>query len=104
MTRPDIDPVAAFLEPRHSQVAAAVNTFGQNQLVRKPDPDTDAEARIRARALVPLLAAAGLVQRDDDVGGGGGEVGGRIVEGQVAVLADADEGDVVADQHRYLET
>jgi acyl-CoA dehydrogenase len=60
MTRPDIDPVAAFLEPRHSQVAAAVNTFGQNQLVRKPDPDTDAEARIRARALVPLLAAAGL--------------------------------------------
>ena len=60
MTRPDIDPVAAFLEPRHSQVAAAVNTFGQNQLVRKPDPDTDAEARIRARSLVPLLAAAGL--------------------------------------------
>jgi acyl-CoA dehydrogenase len=57
---PDLDAVAAFLEPRHSQVAAAVNTFGHDQLVRKPDPDTDAEARVRARALVPLLAAAGL--------------------------------------------
>ena len=60
MTRPDIDPVAASLEPRHSQVAAAGNTFGQNQLGRTPAPDADAEARSRARARVPRLAAAGL--------------------------------------------
>ena len=58
--RPDIAPVAAFLEPRHAAVAAAVSTFGQAELAPSPDPDTDAEARRRARALVPLLAAAGL--------------------------------------------
>lgn len=60
--RPDLDAVAAFLESRHSQVAAAVNTFGHDQLAGHPDPDTDAEARVRARALVPLLGAAGLYQ------------------------------------------
>jgi acyl-CoA dehydrogenase len=60
--RPDLDAVAAFLESRHSQVAAAVNTFGHDQLVGYPDPDTDADARLRARALVPLLGAAGLYQ------------------------------------------
>ncbi len=58
--RPDTEPVAAFLEPRHAEVAAAVSAFGQAQLAGSPDPDTDAEARRRARALVPLLAAAGL--------------------------------------------
>jgi alkylation response protein AidB-like acyl-CoA dehydrogenase len=58
--RPDIAPVAAFLEPRHAAVAAAVSAFGQAELAPSPDPDTDAEARRRARALVPLLAAAGL--------------------------------------------
>ena len=60
--RPDIEPVAAFLEPRHSEVAAAVSAFGQAELAGHPDPDTDAEARVRARALVPLLAAAGLYE------------------------------------------
>ena len=60
--RPDIEPVAAFLEPRHAEVAAAVSAFGRAQLVGSPDPDTDAEARRRARALVPLLAAAGLYE------------------------------------------
>ena len=60
--RPDIEPVAAFLEPRHAEVAAAVSAFGLAQLAASPDPDTDAEARRRARALVPLLAAAGLYE------------------------------------------
>lgn len=60
--RPDLDAVAAFLEPRHSDVAAAVSAFGQAQLAAHPDPDTDAAARVRARALVPLLAAAGLAE------------------------------------------
>ena len=60
--RPDIDAVAAFLEPRHADVAAAVSGFGKEQLAPHPDPDTDDAARIRARALVPLLAAAGLYE------------------------------------------
>jgi alkylation response protein AidB-like acyl-CoA dehydrogenase len=60
--RPNIEPVAAFLEPRHAEVAAAVSAFGQAHLAPSPDPDTDAEARRRARALVPLLAAAGLAE------------------------------------------
>ena len=45
-------------------------------------------------ALADLLAPAGLVERDDEVGLLGVEIGGRIVEGEVAVLADADERDV----------
>jgi len=57
---PDIGPVAAFLESRHTDVAAAVNTFGREQLAGHPDPETDGEARTRARVLVPLLARAGL--------------------------------------------
>ena len=48
----------------------------------------------RKPAFADLLAAAGLVERDDEVGLGGLEVGRRIVERQVRVLADADEGDV----------
>jgi acyl-CoA dehydrogenase len=60
--RPDITPVAAFLEPRHAGVAEAVSAFGAAQLAPHPDPDTDAEARTRARALVPLLAAAGFAK------------------------------------------
>jgi acyl-CoA dehydrogenase len=58
--RPDLDAVAAFLEPRHTEVAAAVSAFGQQQLAGHADPDIDAVARLRARALVPLLGAAGL--------------------------------------------
>ena len=50
------------------------------------------EARIPA--LADLLAAAGLVERDDRVGGLRPEVGGRVVEGDVPVLADADAGEV----------
>ena len=60
--RPDIDSVAAFLEPRHADVAAAVRAFGAARLAPQPDPDTDEAARVRARALVPLLAAAGLAE------------------------------------------
>lgn len=41
-----------------------------------------------------LLAAAGFVERDDDVGLVGVEIGGGIVESEMAILADADEGDV----------
>jgi acyl-CoA dehydrogenase len=37
-----------------------VSAFGQEQLAGHPDPDSDAAARVRARSLVPLMAAAGL--------------------------------------------
>jgi len=57
--RPDLQPIEAFLEPRHREVAAAVDAFAHPELAGH-DPDTDAEARSRARALVPLIAKAGL--------------------------------------------
>ena len=49
---------------------------------------------IRKPSFTDLLLAAGFVELDDDVGFLGFEVGGRIVEGEVAVFADTDEGDV----------
>jgi len=58
--RPDNEAVAAFLEPHHADVAATVGAFGKEVLVDHPDPDTDKAARTRARALVPLIAEAGL--------------------------------------------
>ncbi len=58
--RPDPEAVAAFLEPHHADVAAKVGAFGQEALADHPDPDTDKAARTRARALVPLMAEAGL--------------------------------------------
>lgn len=57
--RPDTGPVAAFLEPRHLEVAKAVDAFGRDALAGH-DPESDAEARAAARALVPRLAKAGL--------------------------------------------
>ena len=45
-------------------------------------------------ALAHLLAAASVVEIDDDVGFTGVEVGGRVVEGDVTVFTDADEADV----------
>ena len=45
-------------------------------------------------AFADLLAAAGVVEIDDEIRLARVEVGRRIVEGEVAVLADADERDV----------
>lgn len=58
--RPDPEAVAAFLEPHHADVASMVTAFGKEALTNHPDPDTDEAARTRARALVPLMAEAGL--------------------------------------------
>jgi hypothetical protein len=44
--------------------------------------------QIRKPAFAQLLAPAGFIEFDDLIGGIGLEVGGRIVEGQMAVLAD----------------
>jgi len=48
----------------------------------------------REPALSELLFAAGFVESDDKISLFGLEVGGGIVEGDVAVLTDSDEGDV----------
>ena len=41
-----------------------------------------------------LLLAAGLIEIHDNVGLFGAEIGWRIVEGQVTVFTDSDEGDI----------
>ncbi len=48
----------------------------------------------REPSLAELLAPAGVVERYHDVGIVDLEIGRRIVEGEVRVLADADAGDV----------
>jgi len=48
----------------------------------------------RESSLAELLAPAGVVERYHDVGIVDLEIGRRIVEGEVAVLADAREADV----------
>ena len=55
-----LDPVAAFVEPRHRQYREEVAAFCQQHLRNHPDPGTDAEARQRTRELVSLMGEAGL--------------------------------------------
>lgn len=45
-------------------------------------------------AFADLLTAAGFIEIDEEVGIFGIEIGGRIVEGEVSVLADADESEI----------
>lgn len=55
-----LDPVAAFVEPRHRQYQEEVAAFCEQHLRNHPDPGTDAEARKRTRELVSLMGEAGL--------------------------------------------
>ena len=48
----------------------------------------------REPTFAQLLAAAGVVELDDQVGFFGFEIGRRIVEREVAIFADADKGNV----------
>ena len=45
-------------------------------------------------AFADLLLAAGVIEIDDDVRIGDLEIGGRIVEGEMAIFADAGEGNI----------
>ena len=54
-----LDPVAAFVAPRHRAYRQQVVAFCRQHLDR-PDPETDAEARERARELVALMGRAKL--------------------------------------------
>ena len=72
-----LDPVAAFIEPRHRELRERVRAFCREEIGvgrhegdgeaadgsdsrGRRDPDDDAEARVRARELVGLMGAAGL--------------------------------------------
>ena len=66
-----LDPVAAFIEPRHREFRERVWAFCRDEIGGGRDPDSDAEARARARELVERMGAAGLFApiRDGDVRG-----------------------------------
>lgn len=55
-----LDPVAAFIEPRHREYRAEVAAFCRRHLRDAPDPDDDALARQRTQELVALMGQAGL--------------------------------------------
>ena len=55
-----LDPVAAFIEPRHRKYREEVATFCRRHLRDAPDPDDDASARQRTQELVALMGQAGL--------------------------------------------
>ena len=48
----------------------------------------------RKPALTELLLATGVIEVHHDVRDFGGEVGGRVIEGEVRILADASETEV----------
>lgn len=55
-----LDPVAAFIEPRHREYREEVVAFCRRHLRDAPDPDDDASARQRTQELVGLMGQAGL--------------------------------------------
>ena len=55
-----LDPVAAFIEPRHREYRAEVAAFCRRHLRDAPDPDDDTLARQRTEELVALMGQAGL--------------------------------------------
>ncbi len=55
-----LEPVAAFLEPRHREYREEVAAFCRRRLRDAPDPDDDALARQRTQELVALMGRAGL--------------------------------------------
>ena len=55
-----LDPVAAFVAPRHRKYREDVAAFCRRFLRDRPDPDADGEARLRTRELVALMGDAGL--------------------------------------------
>ena len=87
----------------HARTASALRRSGTTQRIAMRREDLADRHRDRARwhvgerrepAFADLLPPARLVERHDDVRLARVEVRGRIVEGEVAVLADADERDV----------
>lgn len=52
---------AAFLDPPHEELAARIGAWAGAELQPRPEPASDDAARREARALLPMLAAAGAL-------------------------------------------
>ncbi len=58
----DLDPIRAFLDPRHEETAAAAAAFADRELAGEEEPPDDDAARRRARELVAAMGEAGLYE------------------------------------------
>lgn len=56
----DLELLAAFLEPRHHQLAAELDLFVASRIAPLPHAATDAAARLQAKELLLLLGRAGF--------------------------------------------
>ena len=67
MKRPDIDrlssiePVMAFLEPSHSELAKQIGSFCKHELSNETEPQSDKEARTAARQWLKLVGGKGVL-------------------------------------------
>lgn len=61
MTVPDIRPIRAFLEERHTAIAGDIGAFAGREIAPRPEPTDDSAARGEARALLGLIGTAGLL-------------------------------------------
>jgi alkylation response protein AidB-like acyl-CoA dehydrogenase len=61
LSAPDPRPIAAFLEPRHHQLAAAVGAFAAAEIAPLPAPADDDAARRQAREILARLGAGGWI-------------------------------------------
>ena len=59
MSRPDVEPVRAFLDDRHVALSARLDELVQRDIAPRPVAADDAEARREARALLRLLGDSG---------------------------------------------
>lgn len=58
----DLDPVRAFVEERHLEVAKEAARFAREQVLPLPAPETDAEGRTQAKHILGLLRDSGLLR------------------------------------------
>jgi acyl-CoA dehydrogenase len=57
-----VEPIAPLLDSRHLQLATDVRAWSKRVLEPRPEPLSDDDARREARALLPLMAQAGLYE------------------------------------------
>ena len=62
MSAADTRAIAAFLEPRHQEFAAAIVAFVTGSLAARVEPSDDAACRVEARALMTELGTAGWLE------------------------------------------
>ncbi len=66
---PDLEAVGAFLEPRHAELAAALDEFSRRLLDPLPEPSDDDEGRVQAREVLEWIGGSGWLQSvlEDDL-------------------------------------